>query len=133
MSFATDFRQPLAPCTSLSLQVRVYTALPMCTSQIVHTYTTKQHAPEINSARNMCTYYYFRAIFKSSEPIPIYDLRSNYAAEKNISHLSHYRMCTYKMQKKFKFCIDTRHFECTAYWFDIKYVIKHINRHKLQY
>ena len=35
-------------------------------------------------------------------------------------------MCTYKMEKKLKFCIDTRHFECTVYWFDIEYVIKHI-------
>ena len=28
------------------------------------------------------------------------------------------------MHKKFKFCIDTRHFECTIYWFGNKYVIK---------
>ena len=42
-------------------------------------------------------------------------------------------MCTDKMQKKFKFCIDTRHFECTVYLFDMKYVIKQPNNHKLQY
>ena len=40
-------------------------------------------------------------------------------------------MCAYKMHKKFKFCIDTRHFECPVYWFDIEYVIKDINEHKL--
>ena len=57
----------------------------------------------------------------------------NLTSKERLAQFTHYRMGTYKMQKKFKFCIDTRYFECTVYWFDIEHVMKHVNKHRLQY